>query len=342
MPESIDLRPTMGAQGPAPTAPAENNRSASVNVVVPPAGTAPGGTVSGNSDLPSLALPKVGGLALEQLMQAVGLVDRHNAVVAGRDALEAKGKERSEANAKALEEIQKRLEDMRAKEKLSPFLKAFKFIGMIVGAIASAATIALGAVTGNPLLVAAGVVMAVMTVNSIVSEASDGKYSIAAGVAELAKKCGASEETAQWIGFGVEIGITVVGCVMSLGAGASSAAAKGIESAAKASEIASKVTQIAANVSKASTALNALNTVGQGVTSGVDAYYSYKITTSQADQKQFDAIIERITQSMEMESDFMETIMKRAEELLETVTDIVKGNTEAQTAILTNAAPTAA
>jgi tetratricopeptide (TPR) repeat protein len=141
-------------------------------------------------------------------VKAVGMETRQVATKTGLETLKAKAAEREEANQKKIEETQKQLEKLREQEKLSPFMKALKWIGMALGAIAAVATAAIGAMTANPLLIVGAAIMLTMTVNSIVSEATDGKYSISAGVAELAKQCGASEETAQWIGMGVEIGIS--------------------------------------------------------------------------------------------------------------------------------------
>lgn len=285
--------------------------------------------------LPTLPAPKVGGLSLEMLVQAVGMEERATATKAGTESIKAKAQERDEINAKKMEEIQKNLDDMKSKGVLDGFLKAFKIIGMILGAIASVATIALGVATGNPLLIAAGAIMATMTVNSIISEASGGKASIAAGIGAIAKACGASDEVAQWIGFGVEIGITLVGCALSLGAGSAAGVSKAVEAGMKAGDIAAKVT-------RATTIASGLTTVAQGATQGVSAYYDYRTSMSQADQKELAAILERIQEAISMEQDFMEAIMQRSNELMGDVGEIVQENAAAQTAVLTGSAPSMA
>ncbi|MDR3175513.1 MAG: type III secretion system translocon subunit SctE [Desulfovibrio sp.] len=306
---------------------------------LPPTGTGVDKTNIFALFLPELAPSKMGGISLDVLVQALGAEERQAAVKSGLETLQTRAAERDEANAKKLEDIQKNLETMKEKDSLSGFLKAFKIIGMILGAIAAIATTALGAVTGNPLLIAAGVLLTVMAVNSIVSEASDGKYSIAAGITELAKQCGASEETAQWIGFATEMAITLVACALSLGAGVAGAGAKAAETAAKSAEIAEKVTQIVGMTSKVTSMANAANSVALGVTSGIDATYSYDIAMTQADQKELEAILERIATAIETETDFMETLMQRVSELMADVGEIVQSNAEMQTALLTNSAP---
>lgn len=292
--------------------------------------------------IPGLPAPKVGGLSLEVLVQAVGMEERATATKVGLEDIKTKAQERDDANAKRLEEVKKQLDDMRSKSILNGFLKAFKFIGMILGAIAAVAITAIGAVTGNPLLIAAGVIMAAMTINSILSEATDGKVSIAAGVGAIAKACGASDEVAQWIGFGVEIGISLVGCALSLGAGFGAAGAKAVETAAKAGEVAQKVMQIVDMTAKITTVANAVNTVGTGAAQAADAVYTYKITMSQADQKELEAILERIQQAIANEQEFMEAIMERSQKLIGDVGEIVKNNAETQTAVLTGSAPSMA
>ena len=259
---------------------------------------------------------------------------RQVATQTGVETLKAKAAEREESNKKSIEETQKQLEKLKEKEKLSPFMKALKWIGMALSAIASAVTIAVGALTANPLLVAAGTIMLMMAANSIVSAATDGKISIAAGITELAEACGASEETAKWIGFATEMAITLVGVCLSFGAGATA-------SAAKAAEAAGKVVDIMAKVSSVTSVLSGVTTMAGGGLAIANSVYDYQITNSKAAQKELDAILERLRAAIEMETDFLEAVMKRAEELLADVKDIVQGNNEAQTAILTSA-PSAA
>ncbi|MDR3157675.1 MAG: type III secretion system translocon subunit SctE [Zoogloeaceae bacterium] len=286
--------------------------------------------------LPKLAIPFLAGnISLEELVKAVGMETRQIAAKTGLDALKAKAAESEEANQKKLEEIQTQLEKLREKEKLSPFMKALKWIGMALAAIAAVATAVIGAMTANPLLIAGAAIMLVMTVNSIVSEASDGKYSIAAGVAALAKKCGASEEVAQWIGMGVEIGVTILGAALSFGAGFAG-------SAAKAAEMAGKVALIAARVSQFASLASGLTTMAQGGLGIADAVYTSDITKSKATQKELEAILARIVEAQDIETKFLESVMKRAEELLAAVKEIVQGNVEAQAAILGAQAPAVA
>ncbi|MDR2450679.1 MAG: type III secretion system translocon subunit SctE [Candidatus Accumulibacter sp.] len=286
--------------------------------------------------LPRLAVPFLAGnISLEELVKAVGMETRQVATKTGLETLKANAAETEEANQKKLDEIQTRLEKLREKEKLSPFMKALKWIGLALSAIAAVATIAVAVATANPLLIAGAAIMTAMVINSIVSEATDGEVSISAGVAALAKECGASEETAQWIGMGVEIGITLIGAALSFGAGFTSSAAKALETT-------SKTIQIVAKAAQAASLASGLTTMAQGGLGIYDSVLSSDITKSKAAQKDLEAILARIAEAQDIETKFLESIMKRAEELLAAVQEIVQGNAEAQTAILGSQAPAVA
>ena len=269
---------------------------------------------SSSSDLPRLAPPTAGGLSLETLAQMISNETRTQATKDGVASIDAKGKERAEINEKKLEEIMDRLDSMKSKGILDVFKKIFSWVGVIVGAIASVATIVAGAATGNPLLIAGGAVMLTMSINSAVSMATDGKVSISAGIAAGLKACGVPEDIAGYVGMACELAITIVGIGLKVA-----------DIALKSSNIASSVVQM-----------------GSGATNIAGSVYDYKISTSYADTKELEAILERIQQAQDMELDFLKGVMERAEKMLEDVNNIIEGCTESQTAILTNVAPTMA
>ena len=298
----------------------------------PPPSGGTGGVDYAALGIPALAVPSMGPLSLEQLVQAIGVEGRQLAVQQGLEAIQAKGEEIKELNDKKMEEIQKQLENLKKQEKLSPFLKAFKWIGMILGAIASVATIAAGVITANPLLIAGGSIGLLMCVNGIVSEATEGKVSIGAGVAELAKLCGASEETAKWIGFGVEMAIMLVGVVLTLGAGIGSMAGQTVSTAARVTTVISTTTTI----------LNGANSVAQGAVQIAASVYDYEIAKARAEMQELQAILEKIQAAMQSEEDFVEAMMEKFQDLLGKVNDIVQDNITAQTTILTSGTPSMA
>lgn len=303
-------------------------RKALKELTLPDVSDAPAGATGKASDLPTLAPPTAGGLSLETLAQMISNEARTQATKDGVASIEAKGEERAEANQKKLEEIMDRLDSMKSKGILDIFKEIFSWVGMVIGAIASVATIVAGAVTGNPLLIAGGAVMLTMSVNSIVSKATDGKVSISAGVSELFQLMGVDETIADYIGMGAELTITLVGVGLTLGASSASAAS----SLPRVADLTLKGTNIA----------NSIVQMGSGATNIAGAVYDYKISTSYADTKELEAILERIKQAQDIELDFLKGVMERAEKLIEDVNSIVENCTESQTAILTNIAPTMA
>ena len=294
-------------------------RKALKEITLPDVSNSSSGSASPASDLPTLAAPTAGGLSLETLARMIGNETRTQATKDGVASIKAKGEERAEANQKKLEELMERLESMKSKGILDIFKEIFSWVGMIVGAIASVATLAAGIATGNPLLIAGGAVMLTMSVNSIVSKATDGTVSI-------------SENVANYVGMGFELAITAVGIGLTLGAGAASSAANTASTLEKVGNAALKGMNIASGVAQ----------MGSGATGIAGAVYDYKIANSFADTKELEAILERIQQAQDMELDFLKGIMERAEKMVEDVNNIVEDCNQSQTAILTNVAPSMA
>ena len=303
----------------------------SANGALPDAGNKSANEILEQAGLPTLSAP-LGSLSLDTLLSAIGDEVRRQACKDGVDSLEAKAAQQKEVNDKELEEIAKRLEDMKKKSVLDGFLKAFQIIGVIVGAIASVASIAAGILTANPLLVVAGVMGAVATVDGVVSLASDGKYSIAAGFTALGKAMGMDDETAQWFGFGMNMALTVVSIAVSFGAGFASSAGSLASTSSQAVQTATKVMTTA---SKITNIASGLNSIGTGSVTIANAVVDYNISKSQANSKELEAILERIRMSIEMDKDLVEAEMERANELMATVKEIVDGCNETQAAVLT-------
>lgn len=281
------------------------------------------------SDLPTLAPPTAGGLSLETLAQMISNETRTQATKDGVASLEAKGEERAEANQKKLEEIMDRLDSMKSKGVLDIFKEIFSWVGMIVGAIASAATVAAGMLTGNPLLIAGGAVMCVMSLNSIVSKATDGEVSISAGISAGLQAAGVSEDIANIVGLVSELVITAVGIGLTMGASSAAAKSSAKQSLSKIADIALKAANITSGVAQ----------MGSGATNIAGSVYDYRISTSYADTKDLEAILERIQQAQDIELDFLKGVMERAEKMVEDVNNIVEECNQAQTAVLTNVAP---
>ena len=300
---------------------------------VPPSGQALQSELDA-MELPDLP-PAMGGLSLDTLLSAIADEERRNGIQSAVDSLETHADAVDAENAKKLEEIKKQLDEMKNQSFWQKFCKVFQIIGMIVGAIASAATIVAGALTANPALIAAGVVGAVMTVDSIMSVASDGKVSIAAGFTALGKACGMSDETAKWFGFGMNMALVVAGIAVSFGAAsgtsAASAGTKVIDAGAKAA----KAVNLMNTVSTFSNYGSAATGIGQSIGNAALAVVNYNISKIEAKKVDIDAILENLRNNIKMNEDLIEEEMKAADALMTDVKEIVEDCNQTAAAILT-------
>lgn len=278
------------------------------------------------SDLPTLSAP-AGPLSLDTLISAIGDEVRRQACRDGVNSIEIKAEQQESINAKELEEMMKQLEKMKSKSILDGFLKAFQVIGAILGAVASVATIAFGAATGNPLLVAAGVVGIALTVDSALGLATDGKVCIAGGIAAACEACGMDSEKAQMVGMAVSMAISLATIVLNIG-GAVQAGKATLDGANAILNVLSKTTLI-------SNCVNGVNSVATGATGIASSVYSYQIAESKASIKDLEAILERIRTSIDMDKDMVEAEMQRANDLLAAVNEIVESCNATQTSVLT-------
>lgn len=273
-------------------------------------------------DVPDLDTPRVSsssgfsGLSIESLVAAIGNTERKQACAEGVDRLERRAEKISENNQLRLEELAKNLEVMKQQETLSPFQKAFQWIGAIVGTIASAATIAVGVMTANPLLITAGVIGAVMAVDGIVSLATDGEVSISAGIAKAAEELGASEDAAQWIAFGVQMAITLTAVGLSFGAA-------GASLGSSAMNISTSTLSTLNKVQAGLQMVSGLNTIASGATTIASTIFSYQAAEIEATVVDIQAILDKIKMAQEFEEAMIKAEMERSNDLLTTVDDIV-------------------
>ena len=290
------------------------------------------GTAPALQGLPSLS-PPLQSLSLDTLLQAIGDQDRRNTVQVATDKLRSDGEAQKIQADKKLEQIAKQLEEIAKSKTLSIFQKIFQVIGVIVGAIASVATIAVGALTGNPLLVAAGVMTAVMTVDSVVSLASDGKYSIAAGFTELGKAMGMSDEAAKWFGFGIQMALTVVTIALSFGG---AAAARGADVGARlADKVGHLMSQVMVKSTTVANVAGGVNQIGEGSSAIAGAVISYNIAMCEKENLDIEAILEQIREAIKRGQEFVEFEMEASQNLLGRVREIVNESVETTTAIVT-------
>ena len=281
-------------------------------------------------DLPELPL-SMRGVSLDTLLSAISDESRRNGVQAAVDNIETQGEFLESENAKKLDELKKQLDELKNQSFWNKFCNVFKTIGAIVGVIAGLATTAVAIGTGNVALGIAGVLGTIAAIDGIVSTASDGKYSISAGVSALAKSMGASEDASKWIGFGVSMALTVTTVAVSFGAAITSA---GTRTAAKLFEVGTKIAT-AANIGAGVTG------VAQGAGNIALTVSQNKVARSKAKQVDIDAVLETLRNNIKMNEDLIQEEMQAADNLITAVKDIVDDCTQTATAVLTASPATA-
>lgn len=289
-----------------------------------PAASQTGRSILDAMDLPDLPLA-LRGISIENLMSAISDEMRKSGVRSAVDALEKQGDDMAETNAKQLEEIAKRIESVKKETFWDKFCKVFKIIGAVIGLVASAATIAVGAVT-NPLLVAGGVLGLVMAIDGIVSAATDGKASIAAGFSKLGEVCGLDPQSASWVGFAANMLFIVAGAALTFGASSVASASKAASEAVVG--ICTKAATIASAAQGATGVVAAGGEVGR-------SFARYETEMSRARSIDIDAILETLREAMQTNKKFIEHEMATSAQLMEAVRDIVADCEATSNAILT-------
>ncbi len=285
-------------------------------------------------ELPDLPLSQRG-ISIDTLLSAISDEDRRNSIQQAVDSIAKKGEDLKAASQKRLDAIKEKLDELKNQSFWDSFCKVFKVIGMIAGAIAAAVTTAVGVATGNPLMIAGGAIGLMMVADSIASVASDGKFCLSALAQGISKACGASEEAAKWIAFGVQMTLVVLSIALSCGGAAAGGTARIAEGAGKVA------VNTAAKLSTASQIVSGGTTVGQGVGTIGLAIVSNRIAKLEAKSVDIDAILEQLRNQMKMEQDLIEAEMNAADKLMSAVKEIVEECSQTATVVLT-ASPSAA
>ena len=301
---------------------------------VPPA--ADGKTVP-PSDLPTLEAP-AHALSIERLVAAIGNEMRRQGVREGLDAIDSQAQEIDQKYSEKLAEIAKEIDKKENQSIWDKICKVFRCIGMALGFIASIATIAAGSAMGNPALIVAGVAALLLTIDSVVSEATGGKVSLSAGFTELGKVFGLSDNTAKWFGFGMTMALTVAAVAISFGGAAASSAASAVRSA---TDVGAKLLNITSKASVVTNIGQGVVGVGTGVSNAVLASINYDIEQIKARKVDIEAILERMRADMETSEEFVEHELEVANDLMEKVTEISQNCAQTTAAVLTNAPATA-
>ena len=173
--------------------------------------------------------------------------------------------------------------------------------------------------------------------SSIMEEASGGKagFSPAFIIGKIMEACGASDTAIQWTKFAVDLATTIVLAACTFGAGAAGAAGKAAQTATKAvSDTAQTIQKAASWTARVATMAGGANTIAQSATTIASAVNEKDISFLQAQQKRLQAILERIAMANELDVEHIKEMMRRSEQTLQTVSDIVQESVQANVAIL--------
>ena len=213
---------------------------------------------------------------------------------------------------------------------------------MVLAAIGSVAMIAAGSVGlaaggSGAALIAVGVASLALLTSSIMEEASGGKagFSLSFITGKIMEACGASDTAIQWTKFAVDLATTIAMTALTFGAGAAGTAGKAAQTATKAvSDTAQTIQKAASWTARAATMAGGANTIAQSATSIASACNEKDISYLQAQQKHLQAILERIAMANELDMEHIKEVMRRSEQTLQTVSDIVEESVQANVAIL--------
>ncbi len=228
------------------------------------------------------------------------------------------------ASQQKIEKLKEQIEKIEEQSKMGIFGKIFKFIAMAAGVVAAVAGIVAGvaglaAGGSGALLIAGSTILLAASISAITAEATDGKVSIGAGISKAFEAMGVDKEIAQYIGMGFEIGVTVLGAALTLGAGAGSAAS-----------MLAKIGDVAMKVSAGITAASGI------VSSGLEmknAALSYERKMDEAFLKDLEALMQRLELADEMDLDTVKALMDQFNKLIEGVQQLVENTNTANIAI---------
>lgn len=179
---------------------------------------------SSHPDLPKLPAP-LGPVSLDVLMTALTASNRRASAKAGIESLEAKGQQQKDINNEQLVKMKENMDKLKEKSALEDWLPILKVVAIAVAVVAAVGAVAAAVCTGGAALpLAAAVIGVLLSGDTILGMATDGKYCLAAGITAACVACGMDHEVAGKVALGIEIAICVA--TIALGVGAARAGAK--------------------------------------------------------------------------------------------------------------------
>ncbi len=271
-------------------------------------------------ETPSIqALDEISTLSTDALLSLLGAEERKVSVETGMASLKADADEIKSANEERIANLEKQVKEAEKAKVANVFKKIFSWISTIVQAVVAVATVVAGAMTGNPLLIIGGALMAVSAVDQIVGEAT-GKTMFT----HFAKACGASDDVAAYVGMGMGLFVGIAGAICT-GAGA----VKGAVQAANTTMKAIKYVTLAGD------AISGVSQMGQGAATIAGGVFQKRATDISASNKDLEALLAKLRMIQDMDLEHLSSIMEKFSNMSEQVNDIIANNNATIKAVVT-------
>ncbi|MGN0915848.1 MAG: type III secretion system translocon subunit SctE [Succinivibrio sp.] len=264
-----------------------------------------------DSGLPELDTPTTAarGSAIlnmsQEAMEAImNMAEREMALDSGKNAIKARAEKRKTVNEQRVNDLKEQVAKAEKASFWDKLVGVFKAIGAVVGAIVGAVAMVAAVTTGNVALGIGAGFLILSSLDSVASSLSDGKVSIAAGIASIDK----DSAVAKWIGFGLSLAIGITGAILT-GVGAMQSA-----------QTLSTITNVATRVG---TITSAATQVASGAGGIVSAVYKHDAENATADIKKLQAILQRLKAADDSDTDQIKKILEKAEAVADGVKKLI-------------------
>ncbi len=312
---------------------AANSRSANVagtKTASVPQAPASGGNILDEKPVltaPSgqMSMAAISSLSSEAIMSLLGFEERKESVSSGKAALEAHHEERAAANQERIEKLQEQADKLESQGILDKIKQAFQILGCVLGAIAGIAAAVVGFATGNPVMVIGAGLALLSVADQITQAATGGEKGITQAIVECAEKNGSNTMASAIAAQVMMLIIGIAGAVMSAGVGSST----------------SMLNATTRGLNTGVNILSGLNSIGSGAVGVASSVVNYQIENIRADSKDLEAILMRIQTASELDSKNIEDILKKSENMTQSVREVLDSCNQALGAVVT-AAPSMA
>ena len=274
-----------------------------------------------------MSFPELSALCTEAILSMLGFEERKSAVNSGINAIETHRQQRAEVNQERIENLQEQAKKAEDNSLLSKIKEAFSYISMALGALAGIGSFILGCVTGNPLLIAGGLMLTLSTAEQIMSTATDGKISLQGLGEYIIEKHGGNKEACMYTCMAITMALGLAGAILTAGGASGSALANLSTSAQKITAIAQTTTNY----------INAATSIVSGSVNIAYAVNSAELQNIKAEGLDLEAILQSIAVAMELDTEQIKKILEKSNDMAEGVKQILNDCNKTVGAVLTGA-----